>query len=53
MPYEIRKQKDKFCVFNKDKDEKKSCHDNYESAVAHMRVLYGIHSGWKPSKKKK
>ena len=53
MPYEIRRSGKKHCVYNKDKNEKKGCHDDYESAVAHMRVLYGVHSGWEPSKKKK
>jgi len=53
MPYEIRKQKGKFCVINKDTGENKGCSDTYELAVAHQRVLYGVDSGWKPSKKKK
>ena len=53
MPYEIRREKGKFCVYNKDKNENKGCNSTYEEAVAHMRVLYGVHSNWKPSKKKK
>ena len=53
MPYEIRRQKDKHCVFNKDTGKNEGCSDTYEEAVAHQRVLYGVHSGWKPSKKKR
>ena len=52
MPYEIRKQKNKFCVYNKDKNENKGCSSTYEKAVAHMRVLYGIEEGWEPKKSK-
>ena len=53
MPYEIRREKNKHCVYNKNKNEKKGCHDDYESAVAHMRVLYSLDSGGKLTKQKK
>jgi len=45
MPYEIRKQGDQFCVYNKQTGEKRACHDSQEKAVAQMRLLYGIESG--------
>jgi len=53
MPYEIRRSGKKHCVYNKDKNEKKGCHDDYESAVAHMRVLYNLDSGGESAKQKK
>ena len=53
MPYTIRREKNKFCVYNSDTGENKGCSDTYEEAVAHQRVLYGVKSGWKPTKKGK
>ena len=53
MPYEIRRSGKKNCVFNKDTGKNEGCSDSYELAVAHKRVLYGVHSSWRPSKKKK
>lgn len=40
MPYEVRKDKDKFCVFNTDTNAKKGCSDTKEQAVAHLKALY-------------
>ncbi len=51
MPYKIRKEKNRFCVFNSDTNDKKGCSDTKEEAVAHMRALYAAESkqssiGW-------
>lgn len=40
MPYEVRKDKDKFCVFNTDTDESKGCSDTKAQAAAHLKALY-------------
>lgn len=40
MPYEIRMQGGKHCVFNKDTGDNKGCSDSHAKAVAHMRALY-------------
>jgi len=51
MPYKIRKEKNRFCVFNSDTNDKKGCSDTKEEAVAQMRALYAAESkqsriGW-------
>lgn len=40
MPYSLRKQDDKWCVFNKDTGDNKGCSDSRGAAVKHMRALY-------------
>jgi len=40
MPYNIRKEGDKWCVYNKDTGDKKGCSDSEEKAKGHMRALY-------------
>jgi len=40
MPYEIRKNGDKFCVYNKTTNALEGCSDTEEQAAAHMRALY-------------
>jgi hypothetical protein len=52
MPYEIKKQGKNFCVFNKDTGDKKGCSPTKEKAVAHMRLLYFVEHGGKPTGKK-
>lgn len=52
MPYEIYKKGSKWCVRKKDTGENEGCSDSKKDAVAHMRVLYGVHEGWKPTGKK-
>jgi hypothetical protein len=42
MPYEIRKEDDKFCVYNSDTDKKKGCSDTKKEAAAFMRKLYSV-----------
>ena len=49
MPYEIYKEKGKFCVRNKDTGEEKGCSGSEHEAIAHMRVLYGVEHGMKPT----
>ena len=51
MPYKIRKEKNRFCVFNSETNDKRGCSDTKEEAVAHMRALYATESkqsriGW-------
>jgi len=40
MPYELRKEDNKWCVYNKDTGENKGCSDSEEKGIAHMRALY-------------
>lgn len=42
MPYEVRKEGDKHCVFNKDTGEKKACHDTEEEAERQVRLLHSV-----------
>jgi len=49
MPYEVRQEGDKYCVFNKDTGDKKACHDSKEEAEKQLHLLEGIEKGWKPS----
>ncbi len=45
MPYILKQQGDKFCVFNKTTGENKGCSPDKASATKHMRLLYGIENG--------
>lgn len=47
MPYSIREEDGKFCVYNKETDENKGCSDSHEKAVQHMRALYAHEPGTK------
>lgn len=40
MPYEIKKENDKFCVVKKDDGSVIKCHDTMADAEAHMKALY-------------
>ena len=42
MPYELRKEDDKYCVHNSDTDKKKGCSDTKKEAAAFMRKLYSV-----------
>lgn len=42
MPYEMRKQKGKFCVFNKETGENKGCSMTEKEAIAHMKKMYMV-----------
>lgn len=44
MPYEIRKEKEKYCVYNSETHESKGCSDSKEKATDHMRALYAAES---------
>lgn len=44
MPYKIRKEGEKQCVYNTDTGERKGCSDSYKKAVAFMRKLYQVES---------
>lgn len=51
MPYEVRQEGDKHCVFNKDTGEKKACHDTKEEADRQVRLLEAVENdpGWEPT----
>jgi len=53
MPTRIEKRGSKWCVINKDTGKNEGCSDTRADAIAHQRVLYGVHHGWKPTGKKK
>jgi len=40
MPFEIREQKSRYCVFTKNTDHNHGCHETREGAEAQMRALY-------------
>lgn len=40
MPYQIKKQGDKWCVFKKGTGKNEGCSDTESKALAHMRALY-------------
>ena len=51
MPYEIRKEGEKHCIFNKETGDKKDCHDTEEEAKRQLRLLEAVENdpGWEPS----
>jgi len=51
MPYEIRSEDGKHCIYNKDTGSKKACHDSKEEAERQIHLLEGIEHGWKPTGK--
>jgi hypothetical protein len=42
MPYEIRSEDGKHCIYNKDSGEKKACHDTKEEAERQLRLLEAV-----------
>jgi|HubBroStandDraft_2_1064218.scaffolds.fasta_scaffold919340_2 hypothetical protein len=42
MPYEIRQEGDKHCIYNTDTDEKKACHDTEDDAKRQLRLLEAV-----------
>lgn len=48
MPYEVRKDGDQWCVYNKDTGDKKACHETEEKADAQVRLLHMIEHGGEP-----
>lgn len=49
MPYEIRKDGDRWCVHNTETGDKKACHDTEEEAERQVRLLHMIEHGGEPS----
>jgi hypothetical protein len=47
MPYSLREEDGKWCVYNKETGENKGCSDSKEMAVQHMRALYAHEPGTK------
>lgn len=52
MPYEIYKKAGKYCVRNKETGENKGCSGSEHEAIAHLRVLYMVNKGEKPTGEK-
>lgn len=42
MPYEIRQEDGKHCIYNTDSGEKKGCHDDKEDAERQLRLLHAV-----------
>ena len=51
MPYRIEKRGNKWVVVNEETGKVKGTHDTEKEAKVHMRVLYAIEHGLKPTKK--
>lgn len=51
MPYVVRKEGDKFCVFNEDTGDKKACHDTEKEAEDQVKLLHAVENdpGWAES----
>lgn len=51
MPYEVRKEGEKWCVFNSDTGDKKACHDSKEDADKQVSLLHAVENdpGWEES----
>lgn len=48
MPYVVRQDGDKWCVFNSETDDKKACHDTREEAERQVKLLHGLEHGMEP-----
>jgi hypothetical protein len=48
MPYQVRSEGDKHCVYNAETGEKKACHATKEEADRQVRLLQGIEHGMVP-----
>jgi hypothetical protein len=53
MPWHVEKRGKEFCVIKDRGGKNEGCSKTRELAVSHMRALYGAHSGWEPTGKKK
>ena len=53
MPYDKRKQGEKWIVYNSETGDVKGTHDSEEKANKQMRLLHMVASDEKPKKKKK
>jgi len=42
MPYEVRSEDGKHCVYNTETGDKKDCHDTEEEAQAQVRLLHEL-----------
>jgi hypothetical protein len=42
MPYELKEEDGKHCVYNKDTGERKACHDDKEMAERQIRLLHSL-----------
>ena len=51
MPYSLKKEEGKFCVYNSDTGKKMGTHDTMMKAKKQMALLEMIKHGGKPMKK--
>lgn len=42
MPYVVRKEGEKWCVFNEETGDKKACHDTEEEANRQVTLLHAV-----------
>jgi hypothetical protein len=42
MPYEVKEENGEYCVYNKDTQDNKGCHENREDAERQIRLLHEI-----------
>lgn len=42
MPYEVKEEDGRYCVYNKDSGEKKACHETKEDADRQVRLLHAV-----------
>lgn len=53
MPYDIRKQGDRWITYNKETGQTKGTHATREKALAQMRLLYHVEAGGRLTRTKK
>ena len=53
MPYTVRKSGNYWLTVNTETGKVKGRHKTKKLAIAQMRLLYGIESGWRPTGKKR
>lgn len=45
MPYVVRQDGEKWCVFNEETGDKKACHDTQQEAERQVKLLHGLEHG--------
>ena len=53
MPYIVRKKGNQWLTVNTETGKVKGRHKTKKLAIAQMRLLQGIESGWRPQKEKR
>lgn len=52
MPYDVKKQGNKYVTYNTETGDVKGTHDTREKAMKQLRLLYMVKSGKEPTKNK-